>query len=88
VAKEVDIPMPRTGLSKRLSDMHDWCHEHAHSDDRRDADGIRIDFCRFYFTDEATPRGSGANGCRERAATRFGCYPVLLRVWLGGFELD
>ena len=33
--------------------MHDWCHEHAHSDDRRDADGIRIDFCRFYFTDEA-----------------------------------
>ena len=45
--------MPRTGLGKRPSDMHDWCHEHAHSDDRRDADGIRIDFCRFYFMDEA-----------------------------------
>ena len=58
----VDIPVPRTGLGLRLTEMHNWCHdnidagrweEHAHSDDRRDNDGIRLDFCRFYILDEA-----------------------------------
>jgi hypothetical protein len=51
-----------TGLGGRQSDMHNWCYdhvlpggweEHGHSDDRRDDRGIRIDFCRFYFMDEA-----------------------------------
>jgi len=58
----IDIPVPRTGLGKRLSDMHDWCfdniaagewEEHAHSDDRRDGDGVRIDFARFYFMNQS-----------------------------------
>ena len=57
----VDIPVPRTGLGMRLTEMQNWCfdhveagkwEEHAHSDERRDSDGIRIDFCRFYFMDE------------------------------------
>jgi len=42
--------------------MDHWCHDnvaagsweqHAHSDERRDELGIRIDFARFYFMDEA-----------------------------------
>jgi len=58
----IDIPVPRAGLGIRLTEMHNWCfddvqagawEEHAHSDDRRDSNGIRIDFCRFYFMDEA-----------------------------------
>jgi hypothetical protein len=58
----VDVPVPPTGLDGRLSGMHNWCYEHVlpggweehgHSDERRDERGIRIDFCRFYFLDEA-----------------------------------
>jgi hypothetical protein len=58
----VDVRVPPDGLGKRLTDMHDWCHDqvaagqweqHGHSDDRRDERGIWIDFCRFYFMDEA-----------------------------------
>jgi len=59
---KVDIPVPREGFGMRLTEMHNWCHdnvvagtweEHAHSDDRRDERGIKIDFARFYFRNEA-----------------------------------
>ena len=52
---KVDIPVPPLGMGGRLNQMHDWCHnhvtagtweEHAHSDERRDSRGIRIDFAR------------------------------------------
>jgi hypothetical protein len=26
---KVDVPVPRTGLGNRLSDMHEWCHDHV-----------------------------------------------------------
>ena len=59
---KVDVPGPPGGFGMRVTEIHSWCHdhvaagtweEHAHSDDRLDADGIRIDFARFYFRDEA-----------------------------------
>jgi hypothetical protein len=57
----VDIPVPPMGLGKQLDDMIEWCGErftdwtHAGITDksRRDAQGIPMNFARFYFMDEA-----------------------------------
>jgi len=58
----VDVPVPGEGFGVRLTEMHNWCHEnlaagtweeHAHSDERRDERGIKINFARFYFRDGA-----------------------------------
>ena len=58
---KVDVPVPPSGFGMRLTEMHSWCHdhvaagtweEHAHSDERRDERGIKINFARFYFSDQ------------------------------------
>ena len=56
----VDIPVPGSGLGRRLTEMHDWCRQnvvpsgwaqHGHGERRR---GERpVDFARFYLATEA-----------------------------------
>ncbi|MEO9970111.1 MAG: hypothetical protein ABJG15_09870 [Hyphomonadaceae bacterium] len=48
-----DIPVPPTGLGKRLDAMHDWCAMHCEKDDWAGhgfRTACRADYVRFYFT--------------------------------------
>jgi len=52
----VDIPLPHSDFSGRLSAMYDWCRAHIGDRDwqdraisRRGERGTRSDFWRFYF---------------------------------------
>ena len=56
----VDIPVPRSGLGRRLTDMLQWCHAHLADDawaehgrsEKRKGEAPR-DFSRFYFANAA-----------------------------------
>ncbi len=56
----VDVPIPGSGLGRRLIDMLDWCGENVpadtwaqhHHSERRTGETPR-DFARFYFVSEA-----------------------------------
>ncbi len=57
---KVDIPVPGSGLGRRLTDMHAWCAanvaagewaEHGHSERRKGEQPA--DFARFYFMRES-----------------------------------
>src|SRR5436190_658553 len=56
----VDIPVPGSGLGRRLTEMHDWYAanvststwaQHGHQERRKGE--MPIDFARFYFATEA-----------------------------------
>ncbi len=56
----VDVPVPGSGLGRRLTDMLNWCRENAppgawaqhHHSERRKGEAP-TDFARFYFANEA-----------------------------------
>jgi hypothetical protein len=56
----VDIPVPGSGLGRRLTDMLDWCRDHVAADgwaqqghsERRKGE-VPQDYARFYFASEA-----------------------------------
>jgi hypothetical protein len=82
----IDIPVPGSGLGRRLTDMLDWCREHVVADDwaqhghgERRKGEAPVDFARFYFMNHVDAdafrsrwRGDAdeANRGRERAVMR------------------
>jgi hypothetical protein len=56
----VDIPVPGSGLGRRLTDMLDWCRSHVadgawteqgHSEERKGEASLHV--ARFYFATKA-----------------------------------
>jgi len=73
----VDVPVPGSGLGRRLTDMLDWCREsfaagawdqHHHSERRKGE--APIDYARLYFASEAAAEAFRRRWLRQRPLQR------------------